>query len=386
MASVHFDPRGKSPFLYAHFTDGAGKRFMRSTKSKDRREAQRIAETWEDAARSAGKGDLVESQARKVVSDLLERTGLRRIDGDTVEGYFGAFLSTKEPTLSPASFSLYEQVVREFLAHVPALRERPLSAVSTSHIEGFIARQVAVGKSNSTANKFLKILRVPFSRAHRQGLTLTDPTASVEPRRSDGETRHAFTREQIAALIAAADDEWRGLIITSYYCGGLRLGNASRLTWKNVDAERGSLRFHPVKKDGKVSTDKTAEVPLHPRLRRYLFEEADPGDDPSAPLFPTLARTEIKGKHGLSRQFIALMRKAGIALEEGREKAGKGRRFNRLSFHSIRHSAISHLASAGVASELRQKLSGHSDAEVHKGYTHHEMQALSDAVNALPDF
>jgi len=85
------------------------------------------------------------------------------------------------------------------------------------------------------------------------------------------------------------------------------------------------------------------------------------GDDPKAPLFLRLCGREIGGAHGLSREFRKLMHRAGIFAEgEGdKKKDGKGRRFMELSFHSLRHTAISEQANRGIAREVRMKLSKH---------------------------
>ena len=42
------------------------------------------------------------------------------------------------------------------------------------------------------------------------------------------------------------------------------------------------------------------------------------------------------------------------------------------------------MANAGVSFELRQKLAGHSDEDVHQGYTHHELKVLRAAVERIP--
>ena len=67
-----------------------------------------------------------------------------------------------------------------------------------------------------------------------------------------------------------------------------------------------------------------------------------------------------------------------------RDGDGKGRTTSSLSFHSLRHSFVSALANAGVARELRQKLSGHSDERSHARHTHHELETLRAAVAKLP--
>jgi integrase len=54
-----------------------------------------------------------------------------------------------------------------------------------------------------------------------------------------------------------------------------------------------------------------------------------------------------------------------------------------MCLRSIRHSFTSALANAGVSPELRMKLTGHKSAEIHRGYTHLEMDTLKDAIKKL---
>jgi hypothetical protein len=42
------------------------------------------------------------------------------------------------------------------------------------------------------------------------------------------------------------------------------------------------------------------------------------------------------------------------------------------------------MANAGVSQEIRQKLTGHTSAEMNKIYTHHELAPLRAAVEKLP--
>jgi integrase len=75
------------------------------------------------------------------------------------------------------------------------------------------------------------------------------------------------------------------------------------------------------------------------------------------------------------------MKKAGI--EGKRIEASGGRTLSSLSFHSLRHSFNSAMANAGVAQEIRQKLTGHSSAEMNKRYTHHELEPLRAAIGLI---
>jgi len=56
----------------------------------------------------------------------------------------------------------------------------------------------------------------------------------------------------------------------------------------------------------------------------------------------------------------------------------------RRSFHSLRHSFTTWLAEADIHADVRRKLTGHSSAQVHAGYAHHDA-ALARAIGTLPD-
>jgi site-specific recombinase XerD len=42
------------------------------------------------------------------------------------------------------------------------------------------------------------------------------------------------------------------------------------------------------------------------------------------------------------------------------------------------------MANAGVSQEVRMKLTGHSDTQTNKIYTHHELEPLRKAIGSIP--
>ena len=72
----------------------------------------------------------------------------------------------------------------------------------------------------------------------------------------------------------------------------------------------------------------------------------------------------------------------GEVLREAKE-GGQGRTVRSLTFHSLRHSFNSAMANAGVAQEIRMKLTGHTSADMNKGYTHLEMESLRAGISVL---
>ena len=101
-------------------------------------------------------------------------------------------------------------------------------------------------------------------------------------------------------------------------------------------------------------------------------------------LCPKLSGKISGGRRGLSETFKRIVQKARI---DPMTVQGKGiRKFSRRTFHSLRHSFNSALANAGVAEEVRMKLTGHSSKVMNKNYTHLQDDTLKNAMTSFPLF
>ena len=386
MASVHRDPRNKSPFFYAAFTLPDGRRAFRSTKEKSRAKAEEVARGWEKAARLGRAGTLTEGQARRVLDDILENVGQGRMNVQEIEEFLTGWLESKRAAKAAGTVRRYQDVVIPFLEHLgPTRRRAPLASLAARDVATFRDDLLRDGLSNKSANLALKTLRGALNTARRQGLLVSNPAEAVDTLPDDSAERGTFTPEELRALLAVADAEWQGVILLGC-AAGLRIGDAARLRWGNVHLSGPVplLRFQPLKRSRAGSKLKPLEVPIVPDLESYLRTLSGPSPDPATPLFPTLSKKKGNGRTGLSNTFTALLTRAGIAngiVSAGR--GGRGRAVFRLSFHSLRHTFISQLANAGVSKELRMKLAGHTSA-AHDRYTHLEADTLRDAMRTLP--
>jgi integrase len=185
--------------------------------------------------------------------------------------------------------------------------------------------------------------------------------------------------------LSEANREWRGVILLGY-SAGLRLGDAARLRWSNIELAGPVplIRFYPQKTSSGGAKRRCLEVPILPDLEKYLQQLPVTSRNPEAPLFPDLARRKVEGRTGLSNTFTRLIAAAGIdnpMLSKGR--GDKGRAVYRLSFHSLRHTFISIMANVGISKEMRMKLAGHT-SNVHDRYTHFEAQSLRGALKDFP--
>ncbi|HEX5399868.1 MAG TPA: tyrosine-type recombinase/integrase [Verrucomicrobiae bacterium] len=375
MASIHKDPRGKSPFWYCAFTLPDGRRTFRSTKERDRKKAMDICAEWERASTQGRDGTFTEAQARKILNTILENTGQAPMQTETIHDHFTRWLSGKELAKKARTHERYQIVVEKFLAGLGQKAQRPLGALTARDLEKFRDQSMTDGKAPKTVAVEMKVLRAGLNLARRQGMILTNPAEAVELPKIVSHTRDVFAPSQIHQLLASADDEWKTAILCGYYLGA-RLSDVINLTWENVDLAGNVITYEQRK------TGQPVACPIHPDLHAHLSRLA--GDDAYAPLCPTLQKRSVGGRSGLSQSFAGIMRNAGIEQRRVKGKGKQGRTFSKLSFHSLRHSFTSALANAGVAAEVRQKLTGHADAATHQKYSHLELQPLQAAIATLP--
>jgi site-specific recombinase XerD len=202
MASIHKDPRRKSPFFYCAFTLPNGKRCFKSTKLKDRNAAMEFCLRMEGASRKAGARNFSEEQARKILNEIRELSGDSAIRIKSLADYSADWLRSKEVTTSETTFVRYTGFVNSFLAHVGKHRAgASVEAVTPQDLKAFRDLQVREGKSETTANLALKTLRSLFNAAQREGLISINPAEAVKTFDVEKEARDVFTHEQLCALV-----------------------------------------------------------------------------------------------------------------------------------------------------------------------------------------
>jgi integrase len=375
--------RTNSPYWVCCYTAPDGTQLKRSTKEANRGKAMAICVEIERASRLARQSQLTEVQARKIISDIYQRSTEESLPFADTATFLRDWVGSKEVTRAAGTALRYKRTVEDFLTFLEKRAAGPLSGVTHRDVTRFRDEQIKLGKSPATANMAVKTLRVPFALARRNGLILHSPAEAVELLPSESETRDVFTVEQISALLETKDNEWKGMILLGLY-GGLRIGDAARLTWSNIDLPRRTLVFRP-QKAHRAKQKKNLEVPLHPSLEKYLLDLTT-SDDPKAFIFPRLSQKRVGGAGGLSLAFRKLMRSGGVSGdEEVEKKEGKGRRFYALGFHSLRHTFVSLLANQNVSKEVRMKLAGHT-SDAHDRYTHHQLESLRKSIESIPEF
>jgi integrase len=372
-------------YWYACFRGADSRRVQRSTGEIDRRRAQKIADTFEQAAFDARRGLLVERAARKVIGEIYSIATRETLRSDTIEDFFKRWLERVKIESHYKTHQRYASITKRFIDWLgprAQLGIAHLSSVDIVHHRDFLARQ----HSPATVNTSLAAIQSALSRAFDDGLVDVNECSRV-PRLEDDPAhktqRRAFTPDELRAIIAVCDPEWRGMVLVGAYTGA-RLGDISLLRWENVDLSTRELRFTTEK------TNRAQVVPISEVLHRHLLDIAS-SDDARAALFPrafaSRQRRVLTG--ALSNQFYRIMVRAGVVAARDNKSQGKGRSAarttNALGFHSLRHYMTSQLKMSGASDSIAREIVGHESAAVSRIYSHIDMQTLRIAVDRIPD-
>ena len=387
MASITKDAHEppKSPFWLACFngvaSDGRVRRLKRSTKTTDKKLAQKFADEWEQLEKLSGQGRLTESHCRKVIAQMYERTVGEPLHFKTARDYLTEWVESKKSETELRTYWKYCQTVSDFLNYIGIKADRLLREITQADIRSWRDALKRKGLAAPTVNDAIKLLRMPFKAAHDAGYIEINPCTknSVRPVKDDARnvSKDVFTPAQLGALIGTAPSEdWQGVILCGYYTG-LRLRDIADMEWSAVNLAKQIIAVTTRK------TRKDVTIPIHPRFAAWLGKQTR--GIGKAPVFATLAGKAGSGKSGLSMTFKRIMDRAGIKGRLLREANGAGRSQSSLSFHSLRHSFNAALANAGVGVELRQELTGHSSPEMNQNYTHPDIERMREAVLRLPD-
>ncbi len=229
MASVH--RRKESKFWWGTFWH-EGRKVFRSTGQVDKGRALQVALAWEEAVKGPAIGS--QEQARKVMADLLGKVlgeGRGRMG---CREYAGRWLDSITGTVAGSTLSFYKGTLEAWLGWMGERALRPLDAVQRADVVEW-RRAEAARVTARTANNRLKAVRALFRAAMLEGYAREDPTAELKALRIDAKEqgkrkRRPFTREELARVLAVADETWTVLTLAGLETGQ-RLGDIVRMEW-----------------------------------------------------------------------------------------------------------------------------------------------------------
>jgi integrase len=371
---------------YASYRDAAGKQHLVSTRiehspagatseevATNRRMAQFIANEWEDLERGSRTVTHLQRRYTAMVERVVQHEG--GYSGLTVERYLNDWIEQKKPHVGEGYLGTLRQVFNRFLECLASRRSIPLTQLTPDDIVKFKNHLSESSLSASTVNHYLNGLYEAFKRAEKAGKVLVNPVRRDEFLKESPLTRKPLTADQVTLLLKATPRlDWRACILFGYYCG-MRFADAAEQTWSNLNFDTSTVTWIPAKTS---RTRRQVTLPLHPVLLEHL-ESMPRQETPEGWITPRLATYTPATRSVL---FMRLLGRVGIDPEYVQLPSGK--KFPRVSFHSLRHGYVTTLDEAGVSEDHRMLLAAHSTRRSHSIYVHTVVETLRRDIARLP--
>ena len=231
------------------------------------------------------------------------------------------------------------------------------------------------GQSYNKVKNFLK----SFYNTLNHGTGRKNPFENISNREietSQETEKRDISDGELAKILNLADDEMKVLINIGAYTG-LRLADASRLKWSEVDLVNREISVVPQKTSRK---NKRVIIPfIHSELYEY-FELAKSWNKSSEFIVPELSALYNKNRAYLSKKFKGLCEDCGIQTEI---ENNTGKNVSVVGFHSLRHKFVSEAAKAGVPLFIVQEIVGHGSPSITRHYTHIDKKTISTHMEKL---
>lgn len=357
-----------------------GKRYCRSTRTKDR------------------------DQAERTLQRFLAPFGLGEHRLPLADVWLEYVKSPRRNELSKATLDGKRNTWLQFAKWMEHfyLPVKDLNGVTSDMVAEYLAC-IRAEVSATTYNSRVCILREMFRVLTKKAGLEVDPWEGVRLRPDDSHSRRELTMEELKRLLAAAckyGEEWHKLILIGIYTG-LRLGDCCRLDWSQINIAEGVIQIVPSKT--RRHHQRMVTIPVHQALGQALLaseelrmkseelnKDGSPCDSslithPSSLrgyVLPNIAamygRARWQVSHELSRIFKVANITTSVMLE------GRSRRTPEATFHSLRHTFVSFAANAGVPLHVVQSIVGHESTAMTRHYYHENLTALKSAVAAIP--
>jgi integrase len=322
-------------------------------------------------------------------------TGAKRERESVLSGLREGRIAAKDNTSFEAMFSQwqearnlsertreYEQYVLDH--HLPTMKGRKVQDIASSDVAK-VLRDMRDTYSGWTCSAVYKVLKGTFGLALRRGVITRNPmdglAPSERPKQQNAKKIAVLTADDMGRLVASATTErWKAAIGLAGFAG-LRLGEIRGLRWGDIDLEGNTISIsRSLLPDGTAKSPKTAAgirtVPLLPMLRRLLVEWKLRSPWTGAEDYV------ICTAEGAPVQQRNLRR----VLDQAKEAAGFDGTEDRLSWHSLRHSFASMLATdLELPATTLARIVGHADAgfslRVYAKDARDESAVVTDVLN-----
>lgn len=253
----------------------------------------------------------------------------------------------------PATYPDNKRQLGRFIAWA----DLPLVEITQDMIQAKIIDLARKLDSNNNANKHLVALKAVFSLAVKSGKLSRNPCVGISFLPVERKAKMIPERSQVAQVLLLANPMDRAYLTIVRFTAA-RINEINRLTWADVDFEKGAVRLWTNKRKG--GNRQSRWVPCIDKVvdaLRYAHQHRTP-NSPYVFNNPTMVERHPanpeKWRYIYRDKFLhTLCRRAGVP---------------EMGYHTLRHLTASEMASRGASLTDIQKVLGHQRASTTDGY------------------
>ena len=224
--------------------------------------------------------------------------------------------------------------------------------LSKRHLDEYVSHLLSCGLSRVTVNVHIRTLKAALSKAVEWEYIKENPFKGYKLLKVQQKPPRFLLPDQIKQVEDVIDkEEWLFIFRFLVYTG-MRIGEAVRLNWRDVDLERGIITVK------KTKNFQSRVIPIHQNLKRELLKR-----------HPAVGRVILYSRDHIEHKLKQYFRKAG---------------FPELRVHDLRHTFASLMVMAGVDLKTVQELLGHTSYKTTEIYAHLAPAHLQEAIKKLP--
>ncbi|NYT68273.1 tyrosine-type recombinase/integrase [Pusillimonas noertemannii] len=229
----------------------------------------------------------------------------------------------------------------------------------------------------ATVHRRMSVLAHVYTVAIKEwGHSLANPFALVTKPKVSNQRSRTVDWDELQFILIHSPNSTLPRIAQAAWYSGARLGELAALQWPNVNLQAGTALLEETKNGD------AREIPLPPAavaLLETIKPETEPGERLTGSVFNTSSPS-------MSKAWAVAVKKARKAYEAQCAKRGVEARpgwLEDVTFHDLRHAAISRLASLGLSTLELQAISGHKTVQMLSRYSHIKAGALASKLARL---